>query len=115
MVAGLVLVLVAFLLILRAVGNNEPEDCSRPLRAGQWTAEHSDREPIAVHIQLCRLLRGKTQAQITTLMGSPDRRTANRWEYAVKPGRLDLGHLDLYFAGDRVGEVRSVDTGPPLP
>lgn len=112
-VAGIVLMFVAFLVILRAVTNDEPQDCSKPLMAGEWTGERANRDELSTRIGLCRLLAAKSEAETTRLMGRPDHVTANRWEYAIKPGHLDLGRLDLYFARGRVERVRGVVTGVP--
>jgi hypothetical protein len=54
--------------------------------------------------QLCgiKLLRGRTQQEVVNLLGEPDRRAQDHWEYQVDTGTAWNHNLVVAYEGNRV-------------
>jgi hypothetical protein len=119
--ASVLVLLVAFFVIVRAVGDRKIDCRGFALRPGQWQATSPyDRSLLVSKIGQCRALDGRTPGQVEQLLGPPDRTKPaySATAYQVKTyrfGARDVRYMEVRIRGGRVFQIGRVDATTPPP
>jgi hypothetical protein len=116
--AAVAVLLVVFVVALRAIGGSEPVDCSGfRLRPGQWQSTRTDaRSALQVRIAACRALQDKPAAEVQALLGPPDATRSGAVEtLSYRFGPQDVRSMEVRLRDGRVFAVGRVTASGPVP
>ena len=87
-VSGLIVLCTAFIFLPR----RPPALSIVPFSSVEWKkGDPALRGKMAKQVCGLRLLRGRSQQEVLSILGEPDRRTDDRWDYRVDPGTKFVG------------------------
>jgi hypothetical protein len=115
---AVLVLLVVFLVALKAIGSGDDVDCSGfRLKPGQWqSTTPDDRSGLQQKISLCHALEGRTAGAVQALLGPP---ISTRWSavevLSYRFGPTDVRSMEVRLRGGRVFEIGRVTTSGPLP
>jgi hypothetical protein len=116
--AAVLVLLVVFLVALRAIGGGDDIDCSGfRLKPGQWqSTKPDDRSGLQLKISMCRALQGRPASEVQGLLGPPDATTAGATEVlSYRFGPTDVRSMQVRLRGGKVVEVGRVTESGPQP
>ena len=116
--AAVLVLLVVFVVALRAIGGGDDVDCSGfRLTRGQWPSTRpGDRSALQIKISMCHALQGRSPGQVQALLGPPDvTRTRAVDALSYRFGSKDVRLMEVRFRSDLVVEVGRVTQSGPLP
>lgn len=87
-VSGLIVLCTAFIFLPR----RPPTLSIVPFSSVEWKkGDAALRGKMAKQVCGLRILRGRTQQEVLSILGEPDRRTEERWDYRVNTGAKFVG------------------------
>jgi hypothetical protein len=116
--AAVLVLLVVFVVALKAIGGTDDVDCSGfHLTPGRWQSTRpDDRSDLQIKISTCRALQGKPAGEVQSLLGPPDATRSGAIEvlsYRFAP--KDVRSMEVRLREGRVFEVGRVTASGPVP
>ena len=116
--AAVLVLLVVFLVALKALGGGDDVDCSGfRLKPGQWqSTKPDDRSELQIKISMCRALQGKPAGEVQALLGPPDDTASSASEVlSYRFGPTDVRSMQVRLRAGKVVEVGRVTKSGPQP